>query len=126
MNYRASTPEDTRWFCETTSYAPSPEFGGITAFDTRGLQAMVGLDFWTKTSVHVHIAIVNPHALRGLWRELLKYLKMHGRTILIGMTPGHLKRALRMTLGLGFKEVARIRDGWDTGSDIVITEYRIT
>lgn len=125
MNYRAPTPEDSAWFCATTSYRPSPEFGGITAYNVAGVQAMVGFDFWTMTSVHIHIAIVNPHALRGLWREALKYLKQHGRNIIIGMTPSHLERALRMTLGLGFKEVARIRDGWDVGSDIVITEYRI-
>jgi len=125
MMYRASTSADKAWFCRATSYRPSPEFGGITAYTDEGLQGMVGLDFWTPSSVHVHISILNPHCLRGLWRELLKYLRMHNRFVLIGMTPSHLLRAVRLVKGLGFTEVARIRDGWDVGSDMVITEYRI-
>lgn len=125
MKYRAASAEDKTWFCATTNYIPSPEFGGIVAYSDDGLQAMVGLDYWTPKSVHIHIAINNPHALRGLWREVLRYLRQHGRVVVIGVTPGHLSRALRMTLGLGFEEVARIRDGWDEGSDLVITEYRI-
>lgn len=125
MKYRASTSADIVWFCHETSYRPTTQFGGITAYDDNGLQAMVGLDFWTPTSVHIHIAIKNPHALRGLWREVLTYLTQHGKKLIIGMTPSHLLRALRIPKGLGFKEVYRIRDGWNVGSDIVITEYRL-
>ena len=125
MNYRAASTEDIKWFCDYVSYAPTPEFGGIVAYDERGLQAMVGFDFWTPTSVHAHIACINPHAMRGLWREVQKYLAQHGKRLIIGMTPSHLPRALRLIKGLGFEEVYRIKEGWNEDSDIVITEYRI-
>jgi len=126
VKYRAATRHDIAWFCHYVTYSPTPEFGGIVAHDEkRGVQAMDGFDFWTPLSVHAHIAVLNPHALRGLWREVQKYLTQHGRRLIIGMTPSHLPRALRLIKGLGFEEVYRIRQGWNEDSDIVITEYRI-
>jgi hypothetical protein len=125
VKYRAATPEDKLWFCRYVSYSPSADFGGIVAFDERGLHGMIGLDHWTPTAVCVHFAICNPHCTRGLWKTLIGYLSQHGRTTLIGMTPSHHSRALRVCKGLGWVEVGRIKDGWMSGSDIVITEYRI-
>lgn len=61
-----------------------------------------------------------------LWRESLRYLASHGKCKIIGSTPGDNVRALRMIFGrLGFHEIGRIKDGYDHGIDLVISEYDI-
>lgn len=87
---------------------------------------VVGLDSWTPTSVMAHWYIRHPRCILPLWNEVLRYLAIHGRRKVIGSTPGDNVRALRMIFNkLGFTEVARIKDGWGDGVDIVISEYLI-
>lgn len=130
IKFRAMVPSDYEEFTSATSYYPGPQFGGIVAWCWDGrknvIMGMVGLDGWTPTSVMAHWCIRHPRCIMPLWRELLGYLAGHGKRKIIGSTPGNNVRALRMIFGrLGFKEVARIKDAWDDGVDIVISEYRI-
>jgi len=61
-----------------------------------------------------------------LWKELNLYLATHGRRKIIGSTPGDNERALRTIFRkLGFVEIARIKDGWGDGVDMVISECEV-
>ena len=130
IKFRAMVPSDYEEFTKATSYHPGPQFGGIVAWFWNGqsnvIMGMVGLDGWTPTSVMAHWFIRHPRCIMPLWREVVWYLARHGRKKVIGSTPGDNVRALRMIFGrLGFREIARIKDGWDDGIDIVISEYKI-
>jgi hypothetical protein len=130
IRFRAMVPSDYEEFTTATSYHPGPQFGGIVAWSFNGernvIMGMVGLDGWTPTSVAAHWFIRHPRCIMPLWRELLGYLTKHGKKKIIGTTPSNNERALRMIFGrLGWHEVARLKDAWDDGVDIIISEYRI-
>jgi hypothetical protein len=123
-------PSDYEEFTAATSYHPGPQFGGIIAWFWDGqknvIMGAVGLDGWTNTSVAAHWYIKHPRCIMPLWRELLAYLTQHGKRKIIGTTPADNTRALRMIFGrLGWHEIARVKDGWDEGIDIIISEYLI-
>jgi len=124
--FRAVGPGDIERFVAETNYYPTAQFGGIVAYSKSGTMGVVGLDSWTPTSVMAHWYIRHPRCILPLWNEVRHYLAIHGRRKIIGSTPGDNVRALRMIFGkLGFVEIARIKDGWGDGVDIVISEYLI-
>lgn len=130
IRFRAMVPSDYEEFTSATSYHPGPQFGGIVAWFWDGqhnvIMGMVGLDGWTRTAVAAHWFIKYPRCIMPLWRELLAYLTLHGKKKIIGTTPSDNVRALRMIFGrLGWYEIARIKDGWDDGIDIIVSEYKI-
>jgi hypothetical protein len=117
-------------FCRDLGYEPTAQFTGIVAYrvDENGLRhqmGMVGFDGWTRRSVMMHFQIPQPRCLMPLWNEALAYLAKHGRTVIVGSTPGDKERALRVIRKLGWKQIARIENGYDDGIDLVISEYRI-
>lgn len=130
IKFRAMTPSDYEEFTAATSYHPGPQFGGVVAWFWDGqrnvIMGMVGLDGWTPTCVSAHWFIRHPRCIMPLWREVTTYLASHGKKKIIGTTPSDNVRALRMIFGrLGFREVARVKDAWDVGVDIIISEYLI-
>jgi hypothetical protein len=130
IQFRAMTPNDYEEFTSATSYHPGPQFGGVVAWFWDGqknvIMGMVGLDGWTPTSVMAHWCIRHPRCILPLWNEVTGYLALHGKKKVIGSTPGDNVRALRMIFNkLGFVEIARVKDAWADGVDIVISEYRI-
>ena len=126
IQFRAMGPADYSQFAQATSYHPGPTFGGIVAYHDDVIMGAVGLDSWTPTSCMAHWWIRHPRCIMPLWREVCGYLAQYGRRKIVGWTPGDNVRALRMIFNrLGFIEVARIKDAWDDGVDIVISEYRI-
>ena len=130
IKFRAMTVHDHEDFTEATSYYPTAQFGGIVAYEWDGakniIMGMVGLDSWTPTSVMAHWFIKHPRCILPLWDEVTKYLPLHGKRKVIGSTPGNNVRALRTMFNkLGWKEIARVKDGWDDGVDIVISECGI-
>lgn len=126
IQFRALTVDDVPVFMHYVGYYPTSQFGGIVAYNEAGLMGMVGFDRWTATGVEMHWFILRPRCLLPLWRESLAYLASHGKRTIVGNTPGNNVRALRMIFGrLGFIEKARIRDGYDVGIDLVISEYAI-
>lgn len=130
IKFRAMTVHDHADFTRETSYYPGPQFGGVVAYEWDGqkniIMGMVGLDSWTPTSVMAHWYIKHPRCIRPLWAEVTRYLALHGKRKVIGSTPGDNVRALRTIFDkLGFHEVARVKDAWADGVDIVISEYCI-
>jgi hypothetical protein len=128
FKFRAAVPADYEAFTAATHYYPGPQFGGIVAWFWDGQHnvtaGMVGMDGWTNTCVSMHWYIKYPRCLLPLWREVLKYLTLHGKRKIIGTTPSNNTRALRTMFDkLGWQQIARIKDGWDVGVDIIISEY---
>jgi len=122
---RASNELDNAWFSKLTSYIPGPSFRGVIAVDGDTRMGMIGLDRWTPNSVQAHIAIVDPKCLARLKREVVEYIRQHGRRLVYGVTPSDNERALSLIKALGFREITRLKDAWSDGVDFVITEYVI-
>lgn len=119
-------PLDVITFQHEVGYYPTSQFNGIVAFSDDGVMGMVGFDRWTATGVEMHWFIKRPRCLLPLWYEALSYLRQHGKRKIVGNTPGDNHRALRMIFGrLGFVEKCRIKDAYDVGVDLVISEYTI-
>ena len=128
LRIEASTPEDLRAYQDSAGYIIGSEFRGISARSERGtLLAVIGFDHWTPSSAQIHSWISNPMALREhiLTREVFKYIFVQSnRSVVFGVTPAHLSRALSLNKRIGLKEIYRVKDGWDLGVDMVIQEMR--
>lgn len=125
MRFRAATPEDVAWFSQEVSYLPGSQFTGVVAYEDGPPLGMVGLDCWTHTAVQAHVRVRDVKVLVPLWREVLHYLRTHGRKLIVGVTPADNELSIRLQRALGFEEKYRCKDGWNEGVDMVISEYRI-
>jgi len=124
-------------------YAPLKEAGWrwlearakpIRCEDTTGFIALrgnkivgaVAFDSWAPNSCLAHIAIEDPFVLRHGFLELAFDFAFHhaGRGIILGMTPANNERALRFNRKIGFQEIYRLKDGYQTGIDYVAQEIR--
>ena len=123
--FRAATREDILWFAEATHYIPGGQFKGVVAYRDGPPLGMVGLDHWTHRAVFGHVCIRDVRVLVPLWREVLQYLRSHGRKLIVGITPADNELSIRLQRSLGFKERYRQKDGWADGIDMVYSEYQI-
>lgn len=127
--FRAMDEDDLRMFSVETSYYPGLQFGGITAYQMKGDRelgmGMVGFDSWAPRTVMAHWYIRFPRCIEPLWAEAVKYIAAGGRKAILGSTPADNEKALRSIRHLGWEELYRIKDGWDEGVDLVISEYKI-
>jgi hypothetical protein len=120
---------DFRTFIAKTSYFFGSQFGGIVAYTLRGgrevAMGMVGFDSWAPRTVMAHWYIRFPRCIEPLWAEAVNYIALTGRKAILGSTPADNDKALRSIRHLGWEELYRIKDGWDEGVDLVISEYKI-
>jgi hypothetical protein len=120
---------DIRTFITKTSYFPGTQFGGIVAYMLRDGReegmGMVGFDAWAPRSVMAHWYIRFPRCIEPLWAEAVKYIALTGRKSILGSTPSNNDKALRSIRHLGWEHLYTIKDGWDEGVDLVISEYKI-
>jgi hypothetical protein len=120
---------DFNMFVKQTSYFFGPQFGGIVAYTRRDgrvvSMGMVGFDSWAPRTVMAHWYIRYPRCIEPLWAEAVKYIADTGRKAILGSTPSNNDKALRSIRHLGWEELYRIKDGWDEGVDLVISEYKI-
>ena len=123
FTFRALRHDEWADFEARTKYIPGRQFGGIVACKDGEPVGAVGLDNWSGRTVSVHWWIRHPRCIPALWAELLSYLRQYDYAHLIGTIPSDNVRSLRGALRLGWKELARIKDGWAVGTDIVILEY---
>lgn len=89
--------------------------------------AMVVYDGWTPSSVHVHIFSRGPYFLfrKDFLKEVFGYpFRECSLKKLIAVTPAFATDSLAISRALGFREVYRIVDGWDSGVDMIIKEMR--
>jgi hypothetical protein len=120
---------DLRTFSQKTGYRPGPTFGGIAAYMLRDERevgmGMVGFDGWAPRTVTAHWYIRFPRCIEPLWAEAVSYIANTGRKAILGCTPADNDKALRSIRHLGWEQLYRIKDGWDDGVDLVISEYKI-
>jgi RimJ/RimL family protein N-acetyltransferase len=114
------------WLVQRTGCALTSDFRAIEAMDGRGdVRGMVGYCNWTKAAVQLHIAVEAPSVWRALLRPALEYpFVERGQRVLLGLIAASNKRSARFARAVGFRDVARIRDGWDVGEDFVLFQLR--
>lgn len=116
-----SATSQFEFLTERTGQCVTPKARGIGHFGPKGLDAMVVFDQWTPGSAEIHMAIDNPMATRALARAVIDYaFGETGRTVLLARIVSTNTRSVQLAEWLGFREVARIEDAWDSGADIVI------
>lgn len=122
---RAAPPAHYAWLVEKTGCVLTSDFRAIEAVDSAGaIRGMVGYCNWAKNSVVVHIAL-GAGAGRALLKPGFSYpFEEADRRVLIGFVSAGNQMALRLDKHLGFREVARIREGHSDGKDLVILELR--
>ena len=125
MIFRAATKKDLHAIPSEARPLIVEDTRGITAEHEDEVQAVCILDSWSPNSCMIHIWIANPFVLRhGFAEEVFKYVFDSGRELIIGNTPSNNPMALKFIKNIGFKEVFRLKDGFDKGVDYVITEMR--
>lgn len=126
MRVQAAPVERHAWLAERTGYVPGPSFRALEALGEDGrVRAMVGFDFWTPASAHMHVAIEAPGACRGLLRAAFAYLFGEaGRRLALATIRESNERSLRLARHAGFVEVSRTPEGWDVGEALVHLELR--
>ena len=128
MRIVPSTEEHIQWILGKVNCHRVEGGKGISAVsDTGKLLCCCLMDSWTEGSVQVHIAIDSPIGLRNYTfiREVFNYIFVtHGRRTALGFVSSDNKKAMVFDKRLGFKELARIKDGARHGIDTVILELR--
>jgi hypothetical protein len=104
--------------------AISSETRGLIAIDANETPiGVVLLDNWTANSVMGHIAVQKPIALRELLPEAFKYVfNFCQKSMMLGSVPADVTKALKLNAHIGFKELYRVKDGWDVGIDMVLIQ----
>ena len=125
MIFRAADDIDLRWFEKTVECFLSSNANGIVAEENGAILAMIALDDWTPRSVHLHFYQQDARVMPLLWKELLCYISQHGRKLICAVTPTSRELSLRLQRALGFQETYRVKDGWDEGVDLVLTEFKV-
>ncbi len=97
---------------------------GVVAYDpqTGRIAGVVVLDSWTQSGCQSHFAIDNPMCIRaGLFREVAYHVHITcGRKYIFGLIPADNEKAYKFDLKMGFKEVARVPDGFAEGVDYIV------
>lgn len=124
---RAATEKELDACAEIMGYSPSKRAKGIVILEAESIGACVLFDHWTIASVQVHVygpslkALFSPAFLR----EIFAFpFVTGGRSVLVAVTPAHQHGSLAVSSWLGFREVTRIKDGWDIGIDMVVKQLR--
>ena len=114
------------WLVERTSCAVSNRFHAIEAVNKNGtVLGMIGYDLWTKNSVQMHIALDSPVALKALIRPASEYPFLQaGRDIVHATIPENNLKSRALVMKAGYREVYRVKDGWDKGVDMILYEMR--
>lgn len=117
---RAATPSEIEAVC---GRLPLPYCSAMRGVCNDG--AMVVYDSWTPNAAQVHVYSAGPIYL--LNRKFLTEVFTYGfiqcdKGKLFTVTPASASESLAVSHALGFREVYRQVDGWDTGVDMVVKE----
>jgi RimJ/RimL family protein N-acetyltransferase len=122
---RFAPAEHSWWLIERTTIAWSSGLRCIEALDPRSgdILGMLGFDTWTPRGAEIHFAVDVEGVMRPLLRAGLDYVfNQAGKKVLFGVTPANKTKVMELARGAGFKEVARYKNGWDEGVDLIIHE----
>jgi len=96
---------------------------GIVAYDGKGeIAGIVIMDSWTPSGCQTHFAIDNPMCIRaGLFQQVAIHIHHTAdRKYIFGLIPADNEKAHKFDLKMGFKEVARVPDGYGEGVDYIV------
>jgi RimJ/RimL family protein N-acetyltransferase len=118
-----------QWLCDRIGYTPTRDFMCIGQWDDdkNELIGVVGYDGWSENMVEMHSA--GEPGTYWLTKELLyrafKFpFEGYGMKAIISRVSTGNPVAVKMNIGLGFKEQCRIRDGADDGDLIIFAMHR--
>lgn len=128
MIIRAATMNEIAYICDKIQFVKYDRCNGVLIEDeVGGVGAMAIYDRWTKTAVEMHAYSASPkYVFRPEFcRAMFEYpfVQQH-KMLAFAVTPCDNIASIALARFLGFREVYRIRDGWDLGTDMVIQEIR--
>ena len=119
-----TTEAEWKWVWDRARPMAVKDTQGIVAYeDTTGeIAGVVVMDSWTASGCQTHFAIDNPICIRrGLFNEVARHVYVTcGRRYIFGLIPANNEKAHKFDLKMGFKEVARVPDGYDIGIDYIV------
>lgn len=126
MRVLPATPADYPWIASRAQLCIGPQFRAIKAVDEAGrVHGCVGYDAWTQNAVSMHVALDNPAALRALLGPGFRIPFVEfGKGVVLATVLSTNARSLALVPKLGFREVARLREAWAKGVDLVLFEMR--
>ena len=104
----------------------SSKFFAIEAVDkNETIHGMVGYDGWAENSVVMTIALDNPACFRSLLPEMFTLAFMDlNKGVALTTVASTNKRSMNLCERVGFKQIARVKDGISLGVDYVFYEMR--
>ena len=126
MIVRVAPREHLGWLAERAKVNVTPDLHAVEAIDDQGkIHGMLATDGWTPNSCCMHVALDNPVVLRRLLPMVFGIIfNQLGKNVALVTVLGNNTRSLRLVHHVGFREIARIRDGWARGVDLTIHELR--
>lgn len=125
---RSATKEEIAYVCDKIGFVKYEQANAVLIEDeVGGVGAMAIYDRWTKTAVEMHAYSKHPkYVFRPEFcRAMFDYpFVQQNKMLAFAVTPCDNIASIALARFLGFKEVYRIRDGWDSGTDMVIQEIR--
>ena len=128
MIVRAASQKEISYICDKIGAVLNNRSNGVLIEDeVGGVGAMAIYDRWTHTAVEMHAYSAGPkYVFRPEFtRAMFEYpfVQQH-KMLAFAVTPCDNIASITLARWLGFREVYRIRDGWDSGTDMVIQEIR--
>jgi hypothetical protein len=110
------------WTTHRTNVLRCSDTRGLVAWEGEHILAACVADNFGPDQCSVHLAIDNPIVLKHRFLETLAELLFlaEGRKRLFGMVPSTNRKALKFNDHIGFKEVARVPNGYMQDVDYVI------
>lgn len=128
VGFRPFTEADALTIRQNMPFTFSEGTNGIVAFnkETHATLAVLVATDWTFTTCQVHQVILNPMVIRHGWfHEIGRWMfELANRTAIYAPTRSDNEKIVNFNKKLGFREVVRLKDGYDRGVDIVLMEMK--
>ena len=125
---RAGTKEEMLKVCELISFSYNSNSNSVVIENENGgVGAMAIYDRWTPTAVEMHAYSAGPQYVfrPEFCKAIFEYpFVQQNKMLAFAVTPCDNIASIALARFLGFREVYKIRDGWDLGTDMVIQELR--
>lgn len=125
---RAGTREETGRIAMLIGYCITSNQNSILIETEDGdIGAMAIYDHWTPNGVEMHAySLSAKYVLHPDFCRAMFYYPFvqENKSVAIAVTPCNNYASLALSRYLGFVDIARIQDGWEIGTDMVIRELR--